>query len=101
MDLKKLGRPPRWLRQLSPPQRRIATGVVGVLLILAGGALSVLPGPLSIPLVLAGLTVLSWEFTWARSGRRWIAAKVRQFRTWRKARKGGGDAGDSRTRRVA
>lgn len=103
MDLKKLGRQPRWLRKLSSSKRKIATGVIGALLIVAGGALAVFPGPLSIPLMLAGLTVLSWEFTWARNGRKWIVAKFRRFQEWRKARKDGKDGGttDARTRRVA
>ncbi|MGH2688156.1 MAG: PGPGW domain-containing protein, partial [Actinomycetota bacterium] len=86
---------------LSSSRRKVVTGVVGALLIVAAGALSVFPGPLSIPLMLAGLTVLSWEFSWARNGRKWLVAKFRQFNEWRKARKGGGHAGDSRSRRVA
>ncbi|MGH2720281.1 MAG: PGPGW domain-containing protein [Actinomycetota bacterium] len=103
MDTKKLGREPRWLKHLSPAQRKVVTGVIGALLIAGGAAVSVVPGPLSIPLVLAGLTVLSWEYTWARNGRRWLVTKFHRFKEWREARKArkAGEAGDRTHRRVA
>jgi hypothetical protein len=40
--------------------RRILTGLLGLVLIGGGTALTPVPGPLSIPLILAGLLVLSW-----------------------------------------
>lgn len=64
--------------------------VVGVLLIALGAALVVLPGPLTIPPVLAGVWVLSLEFAWAdrllkrvgRSAREaWESAKKRPVPT--------------------
>ncbi len=54
---------------------RIGIFVVGLLLVLLGAALTVLPGPLTIPPVLAGLYVWSTEFAFAR---RFFAAFRRQ-----------------------
>ena len=45
---------------------RVGVFVVGLLFVLLGVALTVLPGPLTIPPVLAGLWVWSTEFDWAR-----------------------------------
>ena len=44
---------------------RVGVFVVGLLFILAGFALAVLPGPLTIPPVLFGLWIWSTEFEWA------------------------------------
>ncbi|MGI8426403.1 MAG: PGPGW domain-containing protein [Actinomycetota bacterium] len=46
--------------------RRIVLGVVGGGLLIIGAILLPLPGPFTIPPVLLGLTVLSWEFPWAK-----------------------------------
>ena len=46
--------------------RRVVVSVVGGALIVAGLLLIWLPGPFTIPLVLLGLIVLSWEFKWAK-----------------------------------
>jgi hypothetical protein len=57
--------------------RRIAVTVGGSLLLLAGAALLILPGP-GIPLIIAGLAVLATEFAWAQ---RWLhAARERMER---------------------
>ena len=45
---------------------RVAVFVAGLLFVLLGLALTVLPGPLTIPPVLVGLWVWSTEFEWAR-----------------------------------
>lgn len=45
--------------------KRIAVFVVGVALVLLGIALIPLPGPFSIPLMVAGLAVLATEYVWA------------------------------------
>jgi hypothetical protein len=45
--------------------RRSVAGVVGTTLVLLGAALVVLPGPFTVPLVIAGLGVLASEFAWA------------------------------------
>ena len=64
-----------WLRaNTSRPVRRAVIGGVGGSMALAGIALLVLPGP-GIPLLLAGLGVLSLEFAIART---WIEAVKRR-----------------------
>jgi fatty acid desaturase len=45
--------------------RRIIVAVIGGTLVLLGAALIVLPGPFTMPLVIAGLVVLSSEFAFA------------------------------------
>ncbi|RBY78912.1 hypothetical protein DQ238_10995 [Geodermatophilus sp. TF02-6] len=63
---------------------RIAVFMGGLLFVLLGFALSVLPGPLTIPPVLVGLWVWSTEFDWAR---RFFATFRRKARdTWRHAK---------------
>ncbi|MGY1836127.1 PGPGW domain-containing protein [Blastococcus sp. SYSU DS0510] len=63
---------------------RVAVFTAGLLLVLIGLALTVLPGPLTIPPVLAGLWVWSREFDWAR---RFFTAFRRKAReAWQHAR---------------
>lgn len=57
--------PERWKRAPGPA-RKIVAGVVGVSLIAGGTLLIVLPGPFTMPLLLAGLAVLGTEYQWAR-----------------------------------
>ncbi len=45
--------------------RRSIVGLLGLTLILIGGVLVILPGPLTLPFVVAGLAVLASEFVWA------------------------------------
>ena len=45
---------------------RVAVFFAGLLFVLLGLALTVLPGPLTIPPILVGLWVWSTEFEWAR-----------------------------------
>ena len=52
-------------RSTPKPVRRTIVGVLGSTLVLLGGALVVLPGPFTLPLVLAGLAILASEFAWA------------------------------------
>ena len=56
---------------------RVGVFIVGLLLIAIGIALTVLPGPLTIPPVLAGLWVWSTEFAWARRFFETFKAKAR------------------------
>ncbi|MGY1808980.1 PGPGW domain-containing protein [Blastococcus sp. SYSU D00669] len=63
---------------------RVGVFLAGLLLVALGVALAVLPGPLTIPPVLAGLWVWSTEFDWAR---RLFASFARKARdAWRHAR---------------
>lgn len=60
--------------------RRVLLSIVGVALILLGLFLIPLPGPLTLPLLLAGLTVLSWEYAWAKRALLRVRKKWREFR---------------------
>ena len=63
---------------------RIGVFVAGLLFVALGIALTVLPGPLTIPPVLIGLWIWSTEFAWAR---RFFAAFRRKARdAWQHAR---------------
>lgn len=46
--------------------KRIVVLVIGVALVVLGIALIPLPGPFSIPLMVAGLAVLATEYVWAQ-----------------------------------
>ena len=48
------------------PVRQVVTFVVGSTLLVIGGLLIVLPGPFTLPFILAGLLVLAGEFVWAQ-----------------------------------
>jgi hypothetical protein len=63
---------------------RIGVFVGGLLFVLLGLALTVLPGPLTIPPVLLGLWVWSTEFNWARRIFATFARKARE--AWKHAR---------------
>ena len=63
---------------------RIGVFVAGLLFVLLGLALTVLPGPLTIPPVLLGLWVWSTEFDWARRVFATFARKGRD--AWKHAR---------------
>jgi uncharacterized membrane protein YbaN (DUF454 family) len=63
---------------------RVGVFVVGLLFVLLGVALTVLPGPLTIPPVLLGLWIWSTEFDWAR--RFFAAFRRKATAAWRHAR---------------
>ncbi|MGY2001778.1 PGPGW domain-containing protein [Blastococcus sp. SYSU DS1024] len=63
---------------------RITVFTAGLVLVLLGIALTVLPGPLTIPPVLAGLWVWSTEFDWAR--RFFATFRRKALDAWRHAR---------------
>ncbi|MGY1601028.1 PGPGW domain-containing protein [Geodermatophilus sp. SYSU D00815] len=64
---------------------RVGVFLAGLLLVALGVALAVLPGPLTIPPVLAGLWVWSTEFDWARRVFASFARKARD--AWQHARR--------------
>ena len=47
--------------------RQVIAFVIGSTLVLIGLALIVLPGPFTMPFIIAGLVVLALEFAWAES----------------------------------
>jgi hypothetical protein len=57
---------------------KVGVFVVGLLFVLLGGALAVLPGPLTIPPVLIGLWIWSTEFAWAKRLFQSFQRKARQ-----------------------
>jgi len=63
---------------------RVAVFLAGLLFVLLGLALTVLPGPLTIPPVLIGLWVWSTEFEWAR--RFFVTFRRKARETWAHAR---------------
>ena len=65
--------------------RRVAVLVGGSLLLLAGIALLVLPGP-GIPLIFAGLAVLGTQVPWARRAHQWMHARFRSALSTLRAR---------------
>lgn len=65
--------------------RRVLILVVGFSLIGLGLVLIVLPGPFTLPPVLLGLTVLSWEFPAAKRILFKIRSKIKQARKTHKA----------------
>jgi uncharacterized protein (TIGR02611 family) len=50
-----------WLNKIA---RKIGVTVLGVVLLIAGAIMLVLPGP-GILVIIIGLVVLSWEYEWA------------------------------------
>ena len=64
--------------------RRLIVLVIGSTLIATGLALILVPGPFSIPLFLLGLTVLSWEFVWAKRLLFGVKQRVKRFRESRR-----------------
>lgn len=67
---------PAW-KGLARWARRAGILVAGLVLIIGGAILLVLPGP-GIALILAGLAVLATEFHWARRLLTWARERARQ-----------------------
>ncbi len=61
----RLGRITETIRSLPKPVRVVAVASVGGVVLVAGVAMLVLPGP-GILAILAGLAILATEFVWAR-----------------------------------
>lgn len=69
---------------MAEPLWRGAVFLAGLLCIVAGVALTVLPGPLTIPPILLGLYVWSTEFAFAR--RLFVVFRTKGRRAWKHAR---------------
>ena len=59
-----LHNPLEWIRLIRTNFRRLVILIVGGVVLLAGVAMLVLPGP-GIVVIIAGLAILAKEFTWA------------------------------------
>ena len=60
--------------------KRVGLTVLGGTLVIGGILITPLPGPWSLPIVIAGLAVLSKEYDWAKDAREWVRAKSKQVR---------------------
>jgi hypothetical protein len=54
------------LKKLSPPARKLVIGIAGGLVLLAGLAMLILPGP-AVVVIPLGLAILASEFPWAKN----------------------------------
>jgi uncharacterized protein (TIGR02611 family) len=57
--------------------RRAAVTVIGILVLLVGAVLLVIPGP-GIIVILLGIAILSIEYPWAKRVIEWLRAKLRR-----------------------
>ncbi|CAN5693895.1 hypothetical protein BH24ACT26_BH24ACT26_12670 [soil metagenome] len=67
--------------------KRVIVTMVGLTLFFGGLAIVPIPGPWSLPLVLAGLAVLSSEYDWAKDALDWAKDRTRATREKLKARR--------------
>jgi Flp pilus assembly protein TadB len=70
-------RPLKLLAGLPATARRTLVAVMGGTLIVAGLAAIVLPGPWTIPPILAGLALLATEYMWARRWQQRVQDRAR------------------------
>ena len=76
--------PPRSISELT---KRALVTVIGLVLFLGGVAIIPIPGPWSLPLMLAGLAILASEYDWAQDALEWLKEKSREARAKLKARR--------------
>jgi hypothetical protein len=67
--------------------RRAIVTLIGLTLFFGGLAIVPIPGPWSLPVMLAGLAVLSSEYDWAKDLLEWAKSKTRATREKLKARR--------------
>ena len=67
--------------------KRVLITILGATLVIGGIVLTPLPGPWSLPIVIAGLAVLSQEYDWAKDAREWVRNKSKQVAEKLKARR--------------
>lgn len=92
--------PRDWLRVIARSGKRIGVFLLGSVLVLAGVAMLVLPGP-GLLVIIAGLAVLASEFAWAEyllDKAKAQAAKTadqakKRWRTWRRSEDDGPEPG--------
>lgn len=64
--------------------RRLVVLILGTTLVAAGIVLTILPVFPGFPLIFLGLTVLSWEFAWAKRLLYTMKSKIKDFRDARR-----------------
>lgn len=67
--------------------QRAAITIGGATMVVGGIVLTPLPGPWSLPIVIAGLALLAREYDWAKDAREWMRAKSRVVADKLKGRK--------------
>ncbi|HET7483100.1 MAG TPA: PGPGW domain-containing protein, partial [Actinomycetota bacterium] len=78
-------------RTLASGTRRLVLTTVGLTLIVVAALIGWIPGPWSIPLVIAGLAVLAREYDWAKDLLDWLKQKRDSATKWLKAKRGSAD----------
>ena len=75
--------------KLSPAEitKRIVLTVIGVLLVFTGAVITPIPGPWSLPILLAGLAVLASEYDWAKDVLEWVKMRSRTAKERLRARR--------------
>jgi uncharacterized protein (TIGR02611 family) len=74
-------------RSISAHTKRVIATVVGLVLVAVGAAIIPIPGPWSLPIMLAGLAILASEYDWAEDVLDWSKQKARKARDKLKARR--------------
>jgi uncharacterized protein (TIGR02611 family) len=74
-------------RSVSGHTKRIVLTIVGIVLVIGGLAIIPIPGPWSLPIILAGLAVLASEYDWAQDILEWVREKSRRTAEKLKARR--------------
>lgn len=76
-------------RKLSPTEitKRVVLTVIGVLLMFTGAVITPIPGPWSLPILLAGLAVLASEYDWAKDVLEWVKMQSRGAKERLRARR--------------
>jgi hypothetical protein len=67
----------------------VVVTIIGLLLIAGGAAIAWIPGPWSLPIVLAGLAILASEYDWAQDVLDWSKDMSRRAKEKIAARRAG------------
>ena len=78
-------------RTIASGTRRVLLTTFGIALIVIAALIGWIPGPWSIPLVIAGLAVLAREYDWAKDLLDWMKQKRDSARSWLKAKRSSTD----------
>jgi hypothetical protein len=74
-------------RSATAHTKRVVATVIGLVLIAVGLAITPVPGPWSLPIVLAGLAILASEYDWAKDVLDWVKHRSRAARDKLRARR--------------
>jgi putative transmembrane protein PGPGW len=74
-------------RSATAHTKRVVATVIGLVLVAVGLAITPVPGPWSLPVVLAGLAILASEYDWAKDVLDWVKDQARRARDKVRARR--------------